>query len=173
MDPSAPAPSQIDDLPLLNAVCNETIRLYPAVPATIREAVRDTELPVRTAEGDIIYRRIPQGTRVQLTPWAVNRSTRVWGKDAGEFVPERWLGEGNANTGGQASNYSLITFLHGPRSCIGQGFARSELKALVAALFGRFEVEMADPHEEVVSAGVITTKPANGVHLRMRALDGW
>ena len=98
-DVSAPTPAQIDDLPILNAVCNETLRLYPAIPATIREAVRDTYLPIKTDAGTI-QRRIPKGTRVQLTPWAVNRSTEIWGPDAGEFVPERWLGEGCANTGG-------------------------------------------------------------------------
>lgn len=168
-----PTAAEIDDLPLLNAVCQETLRLYPAVPATIREAVRDTELPVQTDDGGVVQRRVPKGTRIQLTPWAVNRSTHIWGPDAGEFVPERWIGEGKANTGGQSSNYSQITFLHGPRSCIGQGFAKSELKCLVAALVGRFELQLADPDEEVVPAGVITTKPANGVHLKIKVVEGW
>merc|ERR1711904_15807 len=67
---------------------------------------------------------------------AVNRNTGIWGKDAMEFIPQRWIdADGRVNnSGGVTSNYSIMTFLHGPRSCIGQGFARSELKCLVAAL---------------------------------------
>lgn len=83
------------------------------------------------------------------------------------------MGEGKGNTGGQSSNYSQITFLHGPRSCIGQGFARAELRCLVAALVGRFDLQLADPNKKAVPAGVITTKPADGMHLKMKTVEGW
>jgi cytochrome P450 len=114
-----------------------------------------------------------------VSPWAINHSPHIWGADADEFKPERWLGEGNNNsqTGGQSSNYAQITFLHGHRSCIGQGFAKAELKCLAAALFGRFEVAMADPAAKVYRTGIITVKPtdAAGNHARMRLkkIDGW
>lgn len=106
--------AQIDPLPLLNAVCNETTRMYPTVPVTIREVVKETPLGGHM---------LPPGTNVLLAPWAVNRSEHFWGKDAGVFRPERWVNEDGTpnNTGGCASNYALLTFLHGPRSCIGQG----------------------------------------------------
>ncbi len=53
------------------------------------------------------------------------------------------------------------------------GFAKSEFKCLLAAVAGRFEVSMADPNEKVWPAGVITTKPAHGMHVRMKKLEGW
>lgn len=167
-----PSPADVEALPYLNAVCNETLRLYPTVPVTIREAIHDTTIPLKTASGPV-EQKIPAGTRLLIAPWAINRSPLIWGENAGDFVPDRWLGEGNAQTGGQSSNYAQITFLHGARSCIGQGFAKAELKCLAAALVGRFEVEMADPGLEVYPAGVITTKPANGMRLRFKVIEGW
>lgn len=159
-----PSVAAIEDLPILNAICNETLRLYPTVPITIREALRDTFIGSQA---------IPKGTVVLLVPWAINRSHALWGADSEKFMPERWLEPGTANTGGAKSNYAQITFLHGPRSCIGMGFAKAEFKCLLATVAGSFDIKMADPNEKVWPAGVITTKPAHGMHLKMKKLDGW
>ncbi|KAI9658858.1 MAG: hypothetical protein M1831_003884 [Alyxoria varia] len=158
--------AQIDSLPLLNAVCNETTRLYPTVPVTIRVVVRETPL------GNEV---LPVGTTVLMSPWATNRSHHHWGPDADEFRPQRWINEDGTpnNTGGSRSNYSLMTFLHGPRSCIGQGFARSELKCLLAAFVGIYEFELARPVEDYFPAGMITTKPNGGMWLKMNEVGGW
>ena len=157
--------SELDALPLLNAVCNEVTRLYPTVPVTIREVVRSTPLGGRV---------LPVGTNVLIAPWAINRSVHFWGDDAGEFKPQRWINaDGTVNkSGGCESNYSLLTFLHGPRSCIGQGFARSELKCLLAAVVGRYEFDQARGAETYVPAGLVTTKPQSGMWLKMRAVGG-
>lgn len=158
--------SVLESLPLLHAVCNETLRLYPTVPSTIRVANRDTT---------INSQHIPKGTRFLIVPWAINRSPHLWGSNATEFYPERWIDkDGHANnSGGATNNYSNVTFLHGPRSCIGEKFAKSELKALVAVFCGSFLMEMADPNEVAEPAGVITTKPKNGMKLRLKTLEGW
>lgn len=158
--------AQIDSLPWLNAVCNETTRLYPTVPVTIREVVTPTPLGGFT---------LPKGTNVLLAPWAINRSEFFWGKDAAAFQPQRWInadGTGN-NTGGAPSNYALMTFLHGPRSCIGQGFARSELKCLLAAVVGRYEFELTKDKETYFPAGLVTSKPNGGMWIRVREVEGW
>jgi cytochrome P450 len=156
--------AKIEALPFLNAVIHETLRLYPGVPVTVREAMVDTS---------IMGYPIAKGTHVMLVPWAINRSPELWGPDANKFTPERWIGEGRANSGGASSNYSSMTFLHGPRSCIGQTFAKLEFKCLLAAFVGRIRFEMADKNEKVFPAGVITTKPAHGMHLRSEVVDGW
>lgn len=105
--------AQIEKMPLLNAVCHETLRLYPTVPFSARTAVHSTTL------GDITLRK---GTQVWLPIWSINRTPKLWGEDAEVFNPSRWITNGAFNNnGGVKSNYSLLTFLHGPRSCIGQG----------------------------------------------------
>lgn len=157
----------LENLPFLAAVCNELLRLYPSVPTTVRTAVRDTS---------VLGTFIPAGTRLWLSPWGINRSPHLWGPNAQDFVPERWIdvetGRTN-NNGGVSSNYANLTFLHGPRSCIGERFAKSELRALIAAFVGTFNIEMADPSEVPLVAGAITTKPKDGMRLRLKFLDGW
>lgn len=156
---------KIERCTYLHAVCNEVLRLDPPVPVTMRRAAHDTT---------ILGQFVPSGTIIVIPPWAVNRSTTLWGPDAKEFKPERWMGPGRANTGGADSNYSFVTFLHGPRSCIGQAFAKAEFACLLAALVGRFEMELAreDPTIERASRG-ITSKPTEGLDVRFKVVEGW
>lgn len=155
--------TDIDRLPYLNAVLNETMRIFPPVPLTLRETAHDTTIQNAF---------IPKGTTVVLCPWAVNTSVHLWGTDAREFNPERWLGAGRANTGGAESNYAIVTFLHGPRSCIGKDFAKAEFACLVAALVGRFEMEFADEGYELKIQGGITARPKGGLNVRLRDVGG-
>jgi cytochrome P450 len=149
----------IDRLPYLNAVLNETMRIFPPVPLTLRDAAHDT-----TIQGHFI----PAGTTVVICPWAVNTSVHLWGPDAREFNPDRWLGAGRANTGGAESNYAVTTFLHGPRSCIGKEFAKAEFACLVAAMVGKFEMEFEMGEWELQIQGGITARPKGGLRIRLR-----
>ncbi|KAJ6445853.1 cytochrome P450 97B3 [Purpureocillium lavendulum] len=185
--------ADIDRLPFLNAFCSEVLRVFSPVPQTIREAACDT-----TIQGQFI----PRGTRIMLSPWGTNVAPGLWGDDAAEFKPERWLsssaaaaasagggggGEGGGGTGdgsgvsigsgGAESNYAFMTFLHGPRSCIGAAFARGELACLLAACVGRFEYELADEamadERNIKLKAAVTARPAYGMPLRTRVVEGW
>ncbi|EXJ55192.1 hypothetical protein A1O7_08118 [Cladophialophora yegresii CBS 114405] len=156
-----------ENMPFLTAVCNETLRLYPPAPSTARHAVVDTTV------GDV---RVPKGTVATVSPWAINRSRALWGADAAEFNPDRWLEGPHAAAGGAESPYAFLAFLHGPRSCIGQSFARLEVKCLLAALVTRFRFEIADPGRKIKVVGFVTIKPQGGlrlkVHDRKERVDG-
>ena len=130
---------------------------------------------VASRDTTILSTPIPKGTRVYIAPWAINRSPALWGSTAGDFNPDRWIDEdGHANNhGGAKSNYSVLTFLHGTRACVGEKFAKAEMKALLAVFVGTFKMEMADPTEVPIMAGAITVKPKNGMHLRLTKLEGW
>jgi len=161
----------VDHMPYLTAVCSEVLRYYPPVPLTIRDACRDT-----TIAGEFV----PKGTRIMLVPWAINKDPALWGPDAAEFNPDRWLqsptNPASAN-GGAASNYSFLTFLHGPRSCIGQKFAQAEFACLLAAWIGRFEFELNNKEEydeeKMIIKGGVTAKPAKGLYVKVKVVEGW
>lgn len=97
----------LEQLPYLNAVCNEMLRFYPPVPVTSRQAMVDTEI-----KGQLI----PKGTLSIISLWAMGRLPSIWGEDAGEFRPERWLSGDKASIGGATDSHAFFTFLHGPRS---------------------------------------------------------
>ncbi len=163
LDPNSTISStQLDSLPYLSAVCNEVFRLYPPVALTVRSAVRDT-----TIAGHVI----PKGTSIVIPPWAVNTSTALWGSDSATFNPDRWLGPGRTGSGGATSNYAFLTFLHGPRSCIGQAFAKAEFACMLAAWVSTFVTELADKHFAPKLGGGITAKPKGGVHVVVRRWD--
>ena len=181
-DPKAVTAEKMDHLPYLHAVCNEVLRLHSPVPLTRREAAKDTY---------IMNQFVPKGTDIILAPAATNTSKELWGPDAFEFNPDRWMGPGRANTGGADSNYSFLTFLHGkigadvkhgifmlmlllgPRSCIGQAFAKAEFACLLAAVVGRFEMELSNKDAVIEIETGITSRPKGGLPLRMTVLEGW
>ncbi|EMF17783.1 cytochrome P450 [Sphaerulina musiva SO2202] len=169
--------AQIDSCDYLQAFCTEVLRLWPPVSLTLRVADRDTSI-----QGQFI----PRGTTIILAPAAINTCTHLWGKDALEFRPERWLksnksqsgnGGEEGKRGGADSNYSFLTFLHGPRSCIGQKFSQYELACLLAAWVGRYDTsfEKGSPlaHGEPEIKGGITAKPKGGLWTTLEEVPGW
>ncbi|KAI3342069.1 cytochrome P450 [Ustulina deusta] len=162
----------IDHMPYLNAVCNEVLRYYSPVPITIRETGQET---------DILGHKIPKGVRVVLVPWATNFDKSLWGPDAHEFNPDRWMpisgDDKRAASGGATSNFAFMTFLHGPRSCIGQAFAKAEFACILAGWVGRFEFELKNKEEmdekNVLIKGGITARPAKGMYVHATVVDGW
>lgn len=114
---------QIEALRYLRNVTTEVLRVFPPVPLTARHTAENT-----TLGGEFI----PKGSHIVIVPWAINRSKELWGEDATVFRPDRW------DEGQVESNYSFMTFLAGPRGCIGNVFAKVEYKCLLAALIGMF-----------------------------------
>ncbi|KAK8140441.1 hypothetical protein PG984_000507 [Apiospora sp. TS-2023a] len=170
-DDSTVSSLDIDHLPYLGAVINEVLRYYAPVPLTIREPVVDTVI-----NGE----HVPKGTRIIICPWAINYSTELWGDDAAVFNPERWLAvdeRTDKRKAASASNYAFLTFLHGPRSCIGQAFSKAEFACLLAAWVGRFEFELKNRAEyderNMLIKGGITARPAKGLHVHAKVVEGW
>ncbi|KAK3070465.1 hypothetical protein LTR53_010421 [Teratosphaeriaceae sp. CCFEE 6253] len=163
--------AQVDECHYLHAVCSEVLRLWSPVSLTLRVADKDSSI-----NGQFI----PKGTTVILAPWAINTSTHLWGPDALEFKPERWINaDGKVNNKGSAdSNYSFLTFLHGPRSCIGQKFAQAEFACLLGAWAGRFDTAFEEGSPLAKEGmpeikGGITAKPKGGLWVKLKELDGW
>lgn len=56
---------------------------------------------------------------------------------------------------------------------MGKDFARAELRCAIAGVVGRFRFEMQDPKQKITIAGAVTTKPREGMHLKMKRVEGW
>ncbi|KAI0628905.1 cytochrome P450 [Trametes polyzona] len=137
------------NLPYLDAVCRETLRLYPPATAVFRETRTDAILPlskpVTQVDGSMISEVfVPKDTTVIVGIYSSNRNKSIWGEDALEWKPERWL-EGlpesvtNAKIPGVYSN--LMTFIGGGRACIGFKFSQLEMKVVLALLLMKFRFD--------------------------------
>ncbi|UNI16538.1 hypothetical protein JDV02_002965 [Purpureocillium takamizusanense] len=165
----------IDGMPYLNAVCSEVLRTNSPVAQSIRVANHDITIQNQF---------IPKDTLLVLVPWTTNTDPKLWGPDAHEFKPERWLSPEhggtsatNAGSGGATSNYAFMTFLHGPHSCIGGSFAKSELACLLASWIGRFSFELKDKslldERNIRINPSVVAKPEGGMEMLVRVVDGW
>ncbi|KAG2788035.1 hypothetical protein PC129_g4321 [Phytophthora cactorum] len=132
-----PTLQQVNRLVYLEAVIKETLRLYPSLPISPKYAVRDTVL----SDGTFV----PAGTMVCLPLYAMGRMTHVWGPDAAEFKPERWINP-STKTIISISAFKFVAFNAGPRMCLGNSLAGLELKLVAAALLSRFHIHVENPH---------------------------
>ena len=81
---------------------------------------------------------IAKGTTIYIGIRASNLDKRTWGEDALEFKPERWL-NGDSGINGKAKDiqgyHHILSFIDGPRMCLGRAFATAEFKVSLAKLF--------------------------------------
>lgn len=159
--------NDVDNLPYLRAVCNEVLRVSSLVPAVARTASSDTTL-LGTA--------VPKDTPLIIVPSTVNCDKTLWGDDSAQFDPDRWLEDRSANdeqkTPKNPKQIRLLTFLHGPRNCIGQALARSEIAYVIAAWVRSFEfaIDHKSKNEGSVTRGQsITSFPTDRILVRLRA----
>ncbi|KAF9265908.1 cytochrome P450 [Marasmius fiardii PR-910] len=153
-----PTMDELNSLPYLDAVVRETLRLHAPVPTTTRMAVRDTVLPLNEPVDGKDYVEIRKGQTIFISILALNRSRKLWGEDAAEFKPERWL-NGSIDTSLPGVWGNMMTFLGGARSCIGYRFALVEIKALLFTLVRAFEFELAVPVEDLGKKSSIVQRP--------------
>ncbi|KAG1882712.1 cytochrome P450 [Suillus subluteus] len=136
-------------LPYLDAVVHEILRLHPPLGEFTRLAAADDVIPlsepVRTVSGEMTDSIcIAKGTLITIPGAAINRSSAIWGPDAKEFKPDRWLTEDGIS--GKAKEVQghrhLLTFVDGPRTCLGKDFAIAEFKTVLLVLVKNFVFEM-------------------------------
>ncbi|KAI6021735.1 hypothetical protein PISMIDRAFT_674045 [Pisolithus microcarpus 441] len=151
---------QQNSLPYLDAVVHETLRVHPPVTDFVRVATEDDVIPlsepVVTQSGEVVNSiSVARGTRLGISIPSVNRSTEIWGEDAKVFRPERWLEEDGIPRKAQdiQAYRHLLTFVDGPRTCLGKGFAVAEFKAVMSVLVKSFVFEMRDGPDTQVEIG--------------------
>ncbi|KAJ7626690.1 cytochrome P450 monooxygenase pc-1 [Mycena polygramma] len=130
-----PTYDDIRDMKFLRAVINETMRLYPSVPFNVRECINATTWPSPTPNEKPIY--IPAGAQVPYSVLLMQRRKDLWGPDADEFDPDRWLDE-RLKTYLLTNSFMFLPFNAGPRICLGQQFAYNEMSFIIIRLLQSF-----------------------------------
>ncbi|KAF9020787.1 cytochrome P450 [Hymenopellis radicata] len=169
----APSLDELNALPYLDMVVRETLRIHTPVPNSIRVAGKDdvipTSKPFMDKNGVVCDSiRIKKGDSITIPLHIMNTDPSIWGEDAAEFKPERWEKTPEAVSAIPGVWGNIMTFLGGPRACIGYRFSLAETKALVFTLIRAFEVELAVPHEDLAKKTSVVQRP----YLRNNAAAG-
>ncbi|XP_039842216.1 cytochrome P450 704C1-like isoform X2 [Panicum virgatum] len=144
----------IDKMHYLHAAISETLRLYPAVPVDSKMADEDDVLPNGY--------RVIKGDGMNYMTYAMGRMTYLWGEDAEDFRPERWLVNGVFQ---QESPYKFVSFNAGPRICLGKEFAYRQMKIMAATLIHFFRFKQADESKDATYKTMFTLHMDKGLHL--------
>ncbi|XP_076249789.1 cytochrome P450 9e2-like [Calliopsis andreniformis] len=126
-----PTYEAIRDMPYLDAVMNEVLRMYVLPPYLDRVCVKDFELPSATPDSRPIT--VKPGDVMWFLPFPMHRDSKYY-PDPLKFCPERFLDK-------KVSQSTFIPFGLGPRVCIGNRFALMEVKILFLHLLLRCELE--------------------------------
>ncbi|KAL1723989.1 cytochrome P450 [Schizophyllum commune] len=129
-----PTYEDIREMKFMRAVINETLRLYPIVPFNTRESIKETVWPSPDPNLPPIY--IPAGTETPYSVFMMHRRKDLWGDDAEEFDPDRWLDERVHKYLGHT--FAFLPFNAGPRICLGQQFAYNEMSYMMVKLLQHF-----------------------------------
>lgn len=138
-----PAWEDMSNLPYLDAVISEALRLYPSVPQDMKKALCDDVWPDGTF--------VASGSQVIYDIYSMGRDHSTWGEDAEQFRPERWLEKDFS-----VSNYQYPVFNAGPRECLGRRLAMVEMKTCLAMLLPQVSFKLAVPIEQVETATQLT-----------------
>ncbi|KAF2207360.1 hypothetical protein CERZMDRAFT_115220 [Cercospora zeae-maydis SCOH1-5] len=161
-DPKEITFSTLKGCQYLQYTLNEVNRLWPVVPGNGRRSNKATTLPRGGGPNGDLPVFIPEQTSIDYSIHVMHRRKDLWGDDADEFRPERFIG--------RKPGWEYLPFNGGPRICIGQQFALTEASYVIVRLLQKFDKIEAAPGElegPVTSNLGLTNCPARLVTLRL------
>ncbi|CAI0474444.1 unnamed protein product [Linum tenue] len=152
-----PDADSLSKLKLVNMVLLETLRLYSPAIEMMRMAPQDMKL------GKL---QIPKGTILSIPVLKIHRSKELWGDDANEFKPMRFV---NGVSMAATHPNAFLPFGMGPRVCIGQNFAMMEAKSVLALLLQRFSFTLSPDYKHTPTNN-LTLQPQYGLPVFVKPL---
>jgi cytochrome P450 len=144
------------EMPYLEMVMDEVLRLYPPAWIGPRRAVRDFEFGGH---------RVRRGAYVNYCSWASHRIPEVF-PDPEAFIPERFTRERKA----ALPRGAYVPFGGGRRICIGKRFGQTEVKLVATMLLQRLRLE-AQPGRTMTVRQMPTLSPKGGLRMRVLGRD--
>ncbi|XP_023640606.1 cytochrome P450 76C4-like [Capsella rubella] len=156
--------TDISELPYLQAIVKETLRLHPAVPLLLpREAEADVE---------ILGFMVPKDAQVLVNVWAIGRDPNVW-ENTTRFEPERFLGK---EIDVKGKDYELTPFGAGRRICPGLPLAVKIVSLMLASLLYSFDWKLTNgvvsedlDMDETFGITLHKTKPLHAFPVKKRS----
>ncbi|KAF2131728.1 pisatin demethylase [Dothidotthia symphoricarpi CBS 119687] len=120
-------------LPYLQAVISEALRLHPAVGMPLTRVVGQ-------GGAQLAGQYFPAGTEVGINPWVIHRNTSIFGPDASQFRPQRWLTKDPQERAHLEKNF--LSFGTGSRTCLGKNISMMEMSKVIPQIVRKFDFEL-------------------------------
>jgi cytochrome P450 len=144
--------ADLDAMPFITQVLEESMRLYPPVGLLARTVLAEDELCGRTMKpGDLLF----------LPIWALHRHA-LWWERPEMFEPSRF------DPANRHDKYQYLPFGAGPRVCVGANFAMMQAGIILSTLLARFRFAPAGPPPRPVMS--MTVRPDPGIFLAMESV---
>ncbi|CAG7873409.1 unnamed protein product [Brassica rapa] len=142
-------PADLDKLVYLHGAVCETLRLYSPVPFNHKSPAKPDVLPSG--------HRVDENWKIVISTYALGRMKSVWGDDAEEFRPERWISASGRLK--HEPSYKFLAFKAGPRTCLGKKLTFLQMKTVAVNIIQNYEIQVVEGHK---------TEPVPSVLLRMQ-----
>ena len=143
---------QMNRLPYLNAVCNETMRIHPVAMLTFPRQVEE--------EVEMLGYTLKPGTVIMGAMYLTHQREDLYPNHS-EFKPDRFLER-------QYSPYEFIPFGGGARRCLGEALAQFEMKLVIATIMSHYQLALGDSRPEKPRRRGVTLAPTRGVKMVMQ-----
>ncbi|RAL44020.1 hypothetical protein DM860_014157 [Cuscuta australis] len=150
---------ELKTLVYLHAALCESLRLYPPVPFQHKEPTEVDTLP----SGHLVHPKM----KIMFSLYAMGRMETIWGEDACEFKPERWISE--RGTVKHEPSYKFLAFNAGPRTCLGKEVAFIQMKAVAASIIHNYQVRVVEGHPVEPNASIILYM-RHGLKVRLKRI---
>lgn len=142
----------------MNMIIEESLRLYPPVPALKRKVENEVRLGNLT---------LPPEMEIYISPLALHHDPDIWGEDVNLFKPERFIGGVSKAT--KNMSVAFLPFGFGPRTCVGLNFAIFEAKIAVSMILQRYTFTLSPTyiHSPVQ---LFMVRPQNGVQIILHSV---
>ncbi|KAH0857741.1 hypothetical protein HID58_086002, partial [Brassica napus] len=142
-------PTYLEKLVYLHAALYETMRLYPPVPFNHKSPLKSDVLPSG--------HKVKAESKIVICIYALGRMRSVWGEDALDFKPERWISESGELK--HEPSYKFMAFNAGPRACLGKHLALQQMKIVAVELIQNYDFKFTEGHKiEAVPSIVLRIK---------------
>ncbi|CAA7041988.1 unnamed protein product [Microthlaspi erraticum] len=155
-------PDKLNKMVYLHGALCEALRLYAPIPFERKSPIKQDMLPSG--------HKVDANWKILFSVYALGRMKAVWGEDACEFKPERWISERNGGLKHEPS-FKFFVFNSGPRNCLGKNLSFLQMKTVAVEIIQNYDIKVVEGHKiEPASSIVLHMKRGLKVTIAKRSL---
>lgn len=143
-------PEKLNKMVYLHGALCESLRLYAPIPFERKSPIKQDVLPSG--------HKVDENWKILFSVYALGRMRGVWGEDASEFKPERWISERNGGLKHEPS-FKFFVFNSGPRNCLGKNLSFLQMKTVAVEIIQNYDIKVVEGHK---------IEPASSIVLHMK-----